>query len=337
MTNSKHAHLRYNILDYCFRKKAFTFNQLLTYVNEKIAQHYPEENISERTLRDDLKLFRDSKKGFGAPLPSKARILQYENLNFSIASKPLLAYEQYLIDASVQLLERFENHPKYDRLAEALFKFQDNETLANNTDISKVVFFDHNEEYKGIHHLKPLYHAIHNKNVLKITYKGFKDSTPNSYKFHPYYLKQYDNRWFSFGQNPNFDNITNLTLDRIINIEISDKQYAETRIDFKEYFEGIIGVTFDENQNPIEIIISIEKSLWTYIKTKPLHGSQKVKQEHQDHIDISLQLIPNYELESMLLQYGERLTVLEPETLRKSLKERTKMMMANYNSVDTMH
>jgi hypothetical protein len=61
MSNSKHAHLRYNILDYCFRKKALNFNQLLEYVNNHIEEYYPEENISKRTLREDLKLLRYSK------------------------------------------------------------------------------------------------------------------------------------------------------------------------------------------------------------------------------------------------------------------------------------
>ncbi len=37
MANSKHAHIRYNFLDYCFRYKSFTFNELLSFLNEKIA------------------------------------------------------------------------------------------------------------------------------------------------------------------------------------------------------------------------------------------------------------------------------------------------------------
>ena len=38
MANSKHAHLRYNILDYCFRYKALISAQLLEYVNDKIIE-----------------------------------------------------------------------------------------------------------------------------------------------------------------------------------------------------------------------------------------------------------------------------------------------------------
>jgi hypothetical protein len=84
MANSKHAHVRYNILDYCFRNKSFSFNDLLSFVNEKIAELYPGEGISTRTLREDIKVFRDKDNGFAAPLPENIRILRYTNTNFSI-------------------------------------------------------------------------------------------------------------------------------------------------------------------------------------------------------------------------------------------------------------
>ena len=61
MANSKHAHLRYNILDYCFRYKALSAEQLLEYVNDKIIELYPGETISIRTLREDIKLFGEDK------------------------------------------------------------------------------------------------------------------------------------------------------------------------------------------------------------------------------------------------------------------------------------
>ena len=152
MANSKHAHLRYNILDYCFRNKSYGFDELLRVLNEGIAELYPGEEISERTLREDIKVFRDKKEGFGAPLKEGMRTYKYSDINFPIAQRPLQKYEQYLIEAAQQLLSRFENHPKYNKLAEALIKFQDEEEQEN--DAKKILFYDHNEEYKGIKHLK---------------------------------------------------------------------------------------------------------------------------------------------------------------------------------------
>lgn len=85
MANSKHAHLRYNILDYCFRNKSYGFEELLKILNEGITELYPGEEISERTLREDIKVFRDKKDGFGAPLKEGMRTYKYSDTNFSIA------------------------------------------------------------------------------------------------------------------------------------------------------------------------------------------------------------------------------------------------------------
>ena len=153
-------------------------------------------------------------------------------------------------------------------------------------------------------------------------------------EFHPYYLKQYNNRWFVFGKNPLFENITNLALDRLIDVEVLDKIFIETDLDFKEYFEDIIGVTFNEKKQATNIILRVDKSLWPYIETKPLHGSQKVIQKGENYVDIKLELIPNYELESLILQHGEKITVLEPSTLSNKIQDRIQQLIKKYKCAE---
>ena len=172
MSNSKHAHFRYNILDKCFRRRErpMTFQEILDAVNEGIAELYPGEEISIRTLRDDIRLFRDSEKGFGAPVVVERyegrEVYIYSDPEFSIAKKGLLHDEQYLIDAAQQLLERYDGHPKYDKLSEALVLFQEEEGVSTITDYSKILFYDKNEAYEGLSYLKPMFLAIKNKNVF---------------------------------------------------------------------------------------------------------------------------------------------------------------------------
>lgn len=96
MANSKHAHLRYNILDYCFRNKPLSFDELLSHLNNLISEYYPGEGIATRTLYNDIKTFKDPIEGFGAPLLIRAGKYIYSDSNFSIATKPLLPYENYL-------------------------------------------------------------------------------------------------------------------------------------------------------------------------------------------------------------------------------------------------
>lgn len=137
MANSKHAHYRYNLMDDCFRNKSLNKTELLNFINENLEREYDGENIQLRQLDVDLKVFRSKEKGFKAPLPQNIRTLKYSKSNFSISQRPLLDYEQYLIDATRKLLERFENHPKYNNLAEALIKFQEEE---QDDDTTKILY-----------------------------------------------------------------------------------------------------------------------------------------------------------------------------------------------------
>ncbi|WP_430929040.1 helix-turn-helix transcriptional regulator [Polaribacter marinivivus] len=330
MANSKHAHVRYNILDNCFRNKVFTFKELLEYVNIKIADVYPGEGISERTLREDIKLFKDPIKGFGAPLEEMSRTYKYSDANFSIASKPLLPYENYLIDASQQLLQRFENHPKYNKLAEALIKFQDEED--SNRDTSKILFYDHNEEYKGIKHLKPLYLAIQKKQVLQIKFKGFKDATYKTFEFHPHILKQYNRRWFVFGYNKTEERWQHsIPLDeRLINFNIlEDVEYEDSQKDWEAFFRTMVGV----RRTSVEVekvVLKFYNGREDYFKTKPFIPDFEEFFEEDKQDQIWFMSIINPELIQQILSYGQDVEVLEPEYLKEELKKHANKMYNYY-------
>jgi predicted DNA-binding transcriptional regulator YafY len=333
MANSKHAHLRYNFLDYCFRNRAYGFEDLLSAVNEKIQNYYPNESIAVRTLREDLKIFRDKQKGFGAPLPDKTRVLKYTNPNFSIAQRPLLEYEQYLIDAARQLLERFENDPKYDKLAEALIKFQDEEDQ-QESDSSKTLFYDHNEEYKGIKFLKPLYLAIKKRQVLQIDFKGFKDESSSVFEFHPQILKQYNRRWFVFGLNKT-RNIKEWSIpldERLIDFEtLEDVKYLESSTDWETFFRTMVGVVRPSKAQVEKVVIRFHNGRENYFKTKPFQPDYEEFFEDDKQNQVWFETIINKELEQQLLSYGQDVEVIEPENLREMMREHSRAMQKNYS------
>lgn len=330
MANSKHAHVRYNILDQCFRNKRFTFKELLQYINLKIADIYPGEGISERTLREDIKLFKDPINGFGAPLEEMSRTYKYEDPNFSIASKPLLPYENYLIQASQQLLERFENHPKYDKLAEALVKFQDEEDTTTVT--SKILYYDQNEEYKGVKHLKPLYLAIQKKQVLQITFKGFKEVTYKTFEFHPHILKQYNRRWFVFGYNKTEKRWQHsIPLDeRLIDFNvIEDINYIVSDLDWDNYFRTMVGVR--RTSNEVErVVLKFHNGRENYFKTKPFIPDFEEFFEEDKQDQVWFMSIINPELFQQILSYGKDVEILEPESLKQAMNENLVSMYEYY-------
>ncbi|WP_370214154.1 helix-turn-helix transcriptional regulator [Mesoflavibacter profundi] len=330
MANSTHAHLRYNILDHCFRYRSYSFEELLKAVNEGIEELYPGESISERTLREDIKVFRDKKDGFGAPLPDGKRTYTYSDDNFTIAQRPLQKYEQYLLEAAQQLLSRFENHTKYNKLAEALIKFQDEEEQEN--DAKKILFYDHNEEYKGINHLKPLYLAIKKKQVLQVIYRGFKDKESSVFEFHPHILKQYNRRWFVFGYNKTKDiKAWSIPLDeRLISFErLEDVNYLDSDKDWELFFRTMVGVT-RINENIERVVLRFYNGRENYFKTKPFQPDYEEFFEEDKQDQVWFETIINKELVQQLLSYGKDVEVLEPESLKKQMKEHSKAMQQFY-------
>jgi len=302
---------------------------LLEYINDKISERYDDETISTRTLREDIKLFRDKDNGFGAPLPDGIRILKYSDPNFSIAKRPLLDYENYLLEASQQLLERFENDPKYDRLSEALIKFQDDE----DNDSNEVLFYDHNEEYKGIKHLKPLYLAIKKKQVLEIKYKGFKDKSSKTYEFHPQVLKQYNRRWFVFGlNNTNKNSEWSIPLDeRLIDFKIIDNvKYLSIKKDWSMFFRNMVGVVRPNDSEIKKVILRFHNGREDYFKTKPFHADYDEFFEEDKQDQIWFETIINKELVQQILSFGEDVEVLEPKELKKELKIQSEKMNKFY-------
>jgi predicted DNA-binding transcriptional regulator YafY len=165
---------------------------------------------------------------------------------------------------------------------------------------------------------------------LKIYYKSFKDEDYHLI-FHPYYLKQYNNRWFVFGMHAEYkEPCWNLPLDRIMTLEEIDSGYTYTDIDWEDYFYDIIGVTkpADCKIEEVELIFSKEQA--KYISTKPLHPSQKSTILVSGELQVKLRIIPNYELEMKILSFGEKVRVIHPTELQNRIVERLELAYKSY-------
>ena len=338
MPQNKYQIIRYQALDKCFRNGVLKYfiDDLVEACNEAINNFSGNlEGVKKRQVYNDI-IFMKSENGYSAPI-KKGNIGRkvyyfYSDINFSINSQPLTESEAQELKETLVTLNRFKGLPQFEWIESMTTRLEASFQLGEET--NQVIEFDQNEFLKGKEFVKTLYHAITNKIVLTALYQSFGSKKKINLEFHPYYLKQYNNRWFVFGKNPLFENITNLALDRLIDVQMTDKVFIETDIDFKEYFEDIIGVTFNEKLNPINVSLRIDQSLWPYIETKPLHGSQKIVAKTTDYTDIRLELIPNYELESLILQHGEKVTVLEPRNLSDKIQDRIQQLIKKYKCAE---
>lgn len=336
MLTTKHQLIRYNKLDRCFQNygREYTIDDLLAAVNDAIIEYDPNsEGIQIRTLRKDIR-FMKSESGYNAPIEAikgsnGSYYYRYTDKNFSINNSPLNDTEAEQLKNAISILNRFEGSPEFEWVNQLGPLLNDKFGLKNQD--KKVMSLESNIDYKGYDYITTLFNAIINKKVLKINYEPF-GKEPYEVTFHPYFLKQYNNRWFVFGYNEfNKNPHWNLALDRINgNIETSNEKYRNDETDWQDFFDDIIGVSKDPKKEKEEVKLLFSKEQAPYIQTKPLHWSQKSKVLEDGTLEVRIKVIINYELETRILSFGEKVKVIEPVDLVNRILDRINHQIKNY-------
>ena len=325
MSINKNAYLRYQVLDKCFSNKyrMYFIDDLLNEVNKALEEFNGDgSKVEKRQLFDDIK-FMESEAGFSIPLErirqGKKVYYRYSEADFSIQNQKISDDEIETINSALMVLLRFRGIPQFEWVNEIFPKLQ---SAFQDEDPKEIISFDQNEYLIGLDNLPTLYKSITNKSALIIEYQSFKNTKPKQLIIHPYYLKQFNKRWFMFGLNDQDKLIYNLPLDRIKSISQSSEKYIEnTTLDFKEYFEDIVGVSFSPNEKPIKIKLKLKSEVAPYILTKPLHGSQKKLESKAEITIIEIEVIPNIELRQLILSYGDGIEVISPKSFREQMKK----------------
>lgn len=337
MAVTKNPLIRYKILDACFRNpfKKFSKEILLETLNEKLMELFDDEShcIKLRQMQDDI-AFMKSAEGWSIELAdefeSKKRIFRYEDLNFSINNAPLNEIELNEFQSAVQVLSQFEGMPQFEGIQEIIAKLKFDLKADDNK--QPFIGFDTNQDLKGMEHFSLLYNATQKQLPLQITYQDFKAEQPYTFIFHPYYLKQYNNRWFLFGlheetMKPDW----NVAIDRIISIGTRNAKFIpNTTIDWQDYFSDMIGVSKPIDGILEEIILYFNQLTGKYMENKPIHETQKHKWLNEETLEVKIKVIPNYELERLILSYGDSVKVVEPLELKKQILSRLQKCSNQY-------
>jgi len=343
MATHRHAVIRYQALDRCFSNfgRRYFIDDLIEACEEAIYNFTGKrDGIKRRQLFDDIK-FMESEAGYSIPLEKipdgKKKYYRYSDKNFSINKQPISQTEAEQLKDTIMMLNRFKGLPQFDWMEEVLARFEDTFKLKANID--NIVGFEQNPYLKGIEHFTALFNAISNKQSLKIKYKASFGKSQH-YIIHPYFLKQYNNRWFLFGlsQREEQNKLMNMAIDRIMGFDPISIVYIENRdVDFTEFFDDVVGVTVPSNGHINTIRLKIDKTRYSYIETKPIHATQTVKERGDEYVIIELKLIPNYEFETLLLGFADSVEIVEPQSLREAILKRAKKILEkNTNCADVV-
>ena len=331
MPNTKNYSTRLRVLDQCLRSgHAYSGKELTDFINRELELRGEPTITSRTTLMDDLLNIENE---YHTNIIRKKRgrqpTSQYEDPKFSIFSTELSEDDILHLGLALDILRRFDGMPEADWISELGARL--NLCMNNRKEVRAAVGFESAIYNKGMEHFTPLFNAIRKKTTVELRYQSFKMTEPQTLIVHPYYLKQYNNRWFLFCCNGDHTNLSNYPLDRILSVKLAHVPYRETHIDFDEYFSDMIGVSRRNEQTPENVVLRFPKDQYKYVATKPWHGSQKVVDENDCTITMQFHVVLNYELEQKILSFGQYVEVISPVSLRERIKDRLSQSLQQYN------
>lgn len=329
---TKQSAVREMVIDRCLRsKQRYSTTDIMNAVNAELEARGETPVKSRHTILDDIYSMADRWKiVVDSVRIGRVTYWSYRDPDFTIYELPLSDEEIVNLTSTILMLKRFQGLPNFGWIQDLIDNCESNFKAVRKE--KEFVSLEDNPYARGLDHLSSLYEAIVNHKVLDIWYHSFRYPSAQKNTIHPYYLKQFNNRWFLFCYNDFRKEISNYPLDRIERIEYNDKRYIEnTFVDFQEFFEDIVGVSREKDSQLEKILIWISAKQWPYFETKPLHGSQKVKERREDgSVVIELEVIINWELEQLIIGQAEHMEVLSPLVFRNRIKDRIRAMMNRY-------
>lgn len=187
---------------------------------------------------------------------------------------------------------------------------------------------------KGAVHLSTITHALKVNLRLNIDYQSFHlgKQPQTDVLIEPLALKMFKRRWYLLSRKVNGDGLRLYALDRIKECRTTDETF-DYPDDFsaKEYFSDFYGVSTDGySDKPSHVVLRAYQELPAYLKVQPLHQSQEILAENDNHTDFAYWLRPAFDFVHEILSHGDQLEVIFPESLRDQIGKILKISSEKY-------
>nr|WP_299215019.1 WYL domain-containing protein [uncultured Allomuricauda sp.] len=335
MALNKNALIRYKTIDKCLQNnnRQWTLNDLIAACSDALYEYENRDvNVSKRTVQLDIQMMRSDKLGYNAPIEVyQKKYYHYADADYSMTDIPLNENDMNVLTETVEMLKQFKDFSLFSELGGIIQRLED-KVYTEKTHQPSIIHLDKNENLKGLHWLDELYQAIQKKVVLKVEYKSFKATTANVITFHPCLLKEFNNRWFLIGMGNKNKGVVNLALDRIISIDYDfTTMYLDFEFDADTFYKDVVGVTVNQGERASNIKLWIDRFNAPYVITKPLHHSQIIEKENEDgSIEVNIKVKINFELERLILGFGDAIQILQPERLKKRIRQKLQRAVVRY-------
>ncbi len=256
--------------------------------------------------------------------------LEYSSRTFDRDKKDILDLFGILIQYNrkdkVYYIDEEVDDPSVSRMIEA---FSIHQALKEGNQISPSIFLE-NRKASGTHLINGILYAIQNHLQISFTHTKFWDMKISQRTVKPIAIKESQHRWYLIAEDNKDGRIKNFGFDRINDLKILDTKFKPITHNVTKTYQHAFGIeTYEPAQ---KVVLEFSWQQGNYIKSFPLHHSQKVISDSEDGLLLEMFVHPTTDLVMELLKYGSEVEVIEPHKLREELKERINRMVKVYSN-----
>lgn len=184
----------------------------------------------------------------------------------------------------------------------------------------------------GREYLRDIMEAMRQNEQITISYQRFQNDIEKHYVLAPYGVKIFKQRWYVVGFCSQLKNIRIFALDRILKLHrTSEKFKISEDFDLENFFHHSFGVFTDKEKEKIALKANEEKT--KYLKSLPLHHSQKEIKTENGYTIFEYFLRPTYDFRQEILSHGAEIEVLSPDWFREEVKSIVMKMQNIYHPI----
>lgn len=270
------------------KPKGANFKEILKHLEELYHKESFSSDLasSQKTFKRDIELLLE----LGIEIKFKRSSMTYQIINDSFSENSQTIFDNLLL---INAYKQSENN-------------------------SQIMIFE-KRQASGLHNLEGLVFAIKNSKIITFNYTKNWEGIPHKRVVEAYALKEFKNRWYLLANEIDGKNffIKTFGLDRISDLEISTKLFSKQEIDVNEMFINSFGIISTLGQEPEIIVLSFDYEQGKFVKSLPIHHSQKVLIDNDSEYRIELTLAPTYDFYQELLTHAGRMKILVPDSVKK--------------------
>ena len=297
----------------------------LLFIDKKIRDKtYPncsslaaEWEVSAKTIQRDIEYIRDM---LDAPLAysAKNRGYYYTENSFTLPAFDLNDSDLFAIFIADKLLQQYRNTPVYSRLRSVFSRMED--SLPDKVSFHPAALDDKCSFVASPQTLinpqvwETIFKGLRESKSLTISHKKPSDISSHPRGIDPYHITSYQGEWYVLGFCHLRKAIRTFAISRISYAEVTDNSFIIPEdFDFNTASNEHFGVHWGQSSYKVKIWFSCDAA--PYIQERQYHPSQKI--EENDDSSVHVSLITNHllEVKRWVLSWGDQAKVLEPNIL----------------------